>query len=123
MGTASGSVRTSTRSAARSYTISVAVVPSNINHTIAVACSRTTIARDAVVISPIDCGAASVGGVEGMLGGAALGEGFTEVSVDGVIDELLIDELVVAEVSAAAPVEAEPAHQSLLARAFGEAFR
>jgi hypothetical protein len=77
---------------------------------------------------------ASVGGVVGMLGGAAEGAGFTEVSVDVVeLDEgldivsvvvpVVAPIEVVAEVSVDAPVEAvEPDHQSLLARALGEAF-
>lgn len=82
------------------------------------------------------CAGALVGGVEGMLGEAPLVGGFTELSgvvADGmadmspegvaapVIGELCIG--TVAEVSVAAPVEAEPDHQSLLARALGEAFR
>ena len=86
------------------------------------------------------CGAALVGGVDGMLV-----DGFTEVSVEGeelddpmdeepidpIGDEPIDDEPMeeepfgrVAEVSVEAPVAAlEPAHQSLLARALGEAFR
>ncbi len=79
---------------------------------------------------------ALVGGVEGMLGEALLLGGFTEVSgvVAGGIADMSPDGVVapvigelcigtVAEVSVAEPVEAEPDHQSLLARALGEAFR
>ena len=82
------------------------------------------------------CGAALVGGVIGRLGGAAVGDGFTEVSGDiGVLDivagAVVAGSLLVAGAVAAVsagipvvawPVEAEPAHQSLLARALGEAF-
>lgn len=82
------------------------------------------------MVEPFGCAAPSIGGVEGMLGGAADGEGFTDVSaeVDGVI-MVLVGSLTaagaVAEVSADMPVEAdvEPDHQSLLARALGEAFK
>ncbi len=62
----------------------------------------------------------SVGGVDGMLveeseGMLVEAGGFTEVSV--------VVAGAVAEVSVEAPVEAEPLHQSLLARSLGEAFR
>lgn len=96
-----------------------------------------------LVVSPNVAGGIaplSVGGVDGRLGA-----GFTEVSVE--VDEPVVDEPIVpmedpvadmsvdeplivllgavAEVSVDAPVAAlveEPAHQSLVARAFGEAF-
>jgi len=74
------------------------------------------------MVEPFGCAAPSVGGVDGMLGG------FTDVSVevDGVIVALVgsLAAGAVAEVSADMPVEApaEPDHQSLLARALGEAF-
>ncbi|WP_324110223.1 hypothetical protein [Caulobacter sp.] len=81
------------------------------------------------MVEPPGCGALSVGGVDGMLGGAADGEGLTDVSVgvDGAIMELvgsLGGVEAVAEVSVDMPVEApaEPDHQSLLVRALGEAF-
>jgi hypothetical protein len=75
--------------------------------------------------SPV-CGVALIGGVTGMLGGAALGAGFTAVSgmvvagslaVAGAVAAVSVDMPVVAW-----PVEAEPAHQSLLARVLAEAF-
>ncbi len=47
-------------------------------------------------------------------------DGFTELSVE--LDVELDAEGIVAEVSVEAPVEAEPPHQSLLARCLGEAF-
>lgn len=86
-----------------------------------------------------DGSGALVGGVEGML----LAGGFTDVSgvivLDGMADDgmvevgagmadMSVDGVVVvaigavAEVSAEVPVAAEPAHQSLLVRALGEAF-
>jgi Ca2+-binding RTX toxin-like protein len=71
-----------------------------------------------------------VGGVDGMLveeseGMLVEADGFTEVSVVVEVDveaEVSVAGAV-AEVSVEAPVEAEPLHQSLLARCFGEAFR
>lgn len=72
-----------------------------------------------------------VGGVAGMVveesdGMLVEAGGLTELSV--VVVEVVVDVVVsvagiVAEVSVAAPVEAEPLHQSLLARVLGEAFR
>ncbi|WP_297509795.1 hypothetical protein [uncultured Caulobacter sp.] len=95
---------------------------------------------DIVVESP-GCGVAFVGGVIGMLCGVVDDEedGFTELSVEvdedevveeSVVEPLIVDPLIVppfedgtvAEVSVEAPVLAEPAHQSRLARVFGEAF-
>ena len=86
-----------------------------------------------MVVSPDVAGGIaplSVGGVDGRLGA-----GFTEVSVEveaSVVEEPMApieDPLAasmgaVADVSVEAPVAAlaEPAHQSLLARALGEAF-
>ena len=52
--------------------------------------------------------------------------GFTEVSVVVVVVVVEVEVSaagIVAEVSADAPVAAEPLHQSVLARALGEAFR
>jgi hypothetical protein len=71
-----------------------------------------------------------VGGVEGMLAEESDGMlvdvvGFTELSVVVEVDveaEVSVAGAV-AEVSVDAPVEAEPLHQSVLARALGEAFR
>jgi len=71
-----------------------------------------------------------VGGVAGMLVEESDGmvdevEGFTEVSVVVEVDveaEVSVAGAV-AEVSVDVPVEADPLHQSLLARALGEAFR
>lgn len=68
-----------------------------------------------------------VGGVDGMLveeseGMLVEAGGFTEVSGAGVVVVVVVVD-VVAEVSADMPVEAEPLHQSLLARSLGEAFR
>ena len=71
-----------------------------------------------------------VGGVAGMLveeseGMLVEAGGFTEVSVVVVV-EVVVEVSVagaVAEVSVDVPVEAEPLHQSLLARTLGEAFR
>jgi hypothetical protein len=73
-----------------------------------------------------------VGGVDGMLVDESDGmlvevDGFTEVSVVVEVEvevEVEVDVAgAVAEVSADMPVEAEPLHQSLLARVLGEAFR
>jgi hypothetical protein len=69
-----------------------------------------------------------VGGVDGMLveeseGMLVEAGGFTELSGAGVAVVVVVVVDVVAEVSADVPVEAEPAHQSLLARSLGEAFR
>lgn len=93
-------------------------------------------------VEPLGCTPPSVGGVDGMLGAPEVG-GFTEVSAevedpmlddpingDPVDDEPIEGSLIglvpgaTAEVSVDMPVAAvdEPAHQSLLARAFGEAF-
>ena len=71
-----------------------------------------------------------VGGVDGMLvelsdGRVEAAGGFTELSVE--VDVALDAEVsvagAVAEVSVDVPVEADPLHQSLLARALGEALR
>jgi hypothetical protein len=73
-----------------------------------------------------------VGGVAGMLVEESDGMveevgGFTEPSVVVEVELDVEAELsmagAVAEVSVEAPVEAEPLHQSLLARTLGEAFR
>jgi hypothetical protein len=69
-----------------------------------------------------------VGGVDGMLAEESDGMlveagGFTAVSGAGVVVVVVVVVGVVAEVSADMPVDAEPLHQSLLARSFGEAFR
>jgi hypothetical protein len=73
-----------------------------------------------------------VGGVAGMLVDESDGMvdevgGFTEVSVVVEVEVEVEAEVsvagAVAEVSVEAPVEAEPLHQSLLARTLGEAFR
>jgi hypothetical protein len=69
-----------------------------------------------------------VGGVDGMLVEESEGMlvdagGFTEVSVVVVVVIDVEAAGAVAEVSVDMPVEAEPLHQSWLARALGEAFR
>jgi hypothetical protein len=82
-------------------------------------------------VEPLGCTPPSVGGVEGMLDESGVG-GFTDMPVefDDPMEELIEEPLIVlaagavAEVSVDMPVAAvdEPAHQSLLARTFGEAF-
>ena len=69
-----------------------------------------------------------LGGVAGMLVEESDGmvdevEGFTEVSVVVEVDVEVSVAGAVAEVSVDVPVEADPLHQSLLARTLGEAFR
>ena len=71
-----------------------------------------------------------VGGVDGMLvelsdGRVEEAGGFTEPSVDVELDAEVsgAGAGIVAEVSVDMPVEADPLHQSVLARALGEAFR
>lgn len=68
-----------------------------------------------------------VGGVAGMLveSDGIVDEvgGFTEAPVEVEVEVSVAAAGMVAEVSADMPVEAEPLHQSLLARVLGEAFR